>query len=176
MMAVFTHYNFGDDGVQAEYIKTLLKMDYRQTDEYIEQLKLTDSKYAPSISQLYLGAKEVQKKSAVEVTNPERCPVCNDLGYCFYNKDIDGVNYQFLAHCICQKGQSLSYDGRVTRDREHASPYGVQSITAYFDDRAIKEMAKAQKISVEEKQKIKRQIEGLGLKMPAIKEVAPWEM
>jgi hypothetical protein len=178
LKAVFTFHSLGDDRTNAEYKKILKNLDYKQTDTAIDALMLIDSRNLPPISELIKAVKEVQKKSATFVTNTDHCPICNNTGYVLYTQKLEAYNNlptQYAAHCICELGQSLSYDGRTVKEREHASPYGVQSITQYFDDTTIKQIAKSNKISAEEKQRIRQQIAKLGLKMPELKEVAPWE-
>lgn len=70
---------------------------------------------------------------SIEMHNQEKiinCQKCGDKGFVLYFKKIDDIDYEFVAHCTCAKGDTYTYDGRTIKDRR--SVYYVPSIVEVF--------------------------------------------
>ena len=170
---------FDRPGVQAEYQKALLKYSYDQMNSAVDILLESDSKNVPLISALVKVCRG-NKSSAIEITNPEYCEVCDDKGYVImteYRKFTDEISipYQYVLYCpFCPVGQSQAYDGRTCKEK---SPYFCPPLTQYFDDEVISQMRqinrdkkeRSHKLSREEIDEIQAKFTKFGLKMPALK-------
>lgn len=134
-----TFHRFEEPGVNAEYIRFLMKYDHDRMSEAIDAAIGEDSRNVPAISVLAKKYRETTK-SRINVKNEECCDVCDDKGFVLMKeKQSDtGLTYEFVLYCpFCQVGRAWAYDGRNISDKKHRSPYYVPPITEYFGDEGI---------------------------------------
>lgn len=134
-----TFHRFEEPGVNAEYIRFLMKYDHDRMSEAIDIAIREDSRNVPAISVLAKKYRETSK-SRVNVKNEEYCAVCDDKGFVLMKeKQTDtGLTYEFVLYCpFCPVGRARAYDGRNISDKKHRSPYYVPPITEYFGDEGI---------------------------------------
>jgi hypothetical protein len=176
----FTYNRFEEPGAISEYKRVLAKYSFEQMSRAVDTLIDTDKdgKNVPSIPALIKACKETRVNS-VMVHNETHCDICNDKGYAFMTeitkigetKDGKAVNlpYQYVLHCICPVGMAQAYEGKNCKKGEE-SPYRVPSITEYYDDQAISEIRKANKMHLtdEQKEEIQMGAARIGLKMPNV--------
>jgi len=158
-MAVFTFHNFGDDGVQVEWLKSLSSLEYGKCDKLIDQYKKSDSKGLPPISGF------VQEYWRYETRNKEafncNCSKCGGKGFIAYHKKYEHKGKMqstdhFIAHCDCAAGENFKYDGTKKDDRK----------SDYYIPSAAELGLVEEKISVSGIDEIKRQTyKFLGIRM-----------
>lgn len=134
-----TFHRFEEPGVNAEYIRFLMKYDHDRMSKAIDTAIEEDSRKVPAISVLAKKYRETTE-SRVNVKNEEYCAVCDDKGFVLMKeKQSDtGLIYEFVLYCpFCPVGRARAYDGRNISDKEHRSPYYVPPVTKYFSDEGI---------------------------------------
>ena len=134
-----TFHRFEEPGVNAEYIRFLMKYDHDRMSEAIDAAIEEDSRNVPAISVLAKKYRDTTKRSKL-VQNEDYCDVCDDKGFVLMKeKQPDtGLIYEFVLYCpFCPVGRTWAYDGRNISDKKHRSPYYVPPITEYFGDEGI---------------------------------------
>lgn len=134
-----TFHRFEEPGVNAEYIRFLMKYDHDRMSEAIDIAIEEDSRNVPAISVLAKKYRDTTKRSKL-VQNEDYCDVCDDKGFVLMKKKQSdtGLTYEFVLYCpFCPVGRSWAYDGRNISDKKHRSPYYVPPITKYFSDEGI---------------------------------------
>jgi len=134
-----TFHRFEESGVNAEYIRFLMKYDHDRMSEAIDAAIEEDSRNVPAISVLAKKYRDTTKRSKL-VQNEDYCDVCDDKGFVLMKeKQSDtGLIYEFVLYCpFCPVGRTWAYDGRNISDKKHRSPYYVPPITKYFSDEGI---------------------------------------
>ena len=134
-----TFHRFEEPGVNAEYIRFLMKYDHDRMSKAIDTAIEEDSRKVPAISVLAKKYRETTE-SRINVKNEEYCAVCDDKGFVLMKeKQSDtGLIYEFVLYCpFCPVGRDRAYDGRNISDKEHRSPYYVPPVTKYFSDEGI---------------------------------------
>lgn len=134
-----TFHRFEEPGVNAEYIRFLMKYDHDRMSEAIDAAIEEDSRNVPAISVLAKKYRDTTKRSKL-VQNEDYCDVCDDKGFVLMKeKQSDtGLTYEFVLYCpFCPVGRTWAYDGRNISDKKHRSPYYVPPITEYFGDEGI---------------------------------------
>lgn len=135
-----TFHRFEEPGVNAEYIRFLMKYDHDRMSEAIDTAIEEDSRNVPAISVLakkYRKLREAPRNNA-NVQNEEHCLVCDDKGFVpIKERDNEtGFLYEFILYCpFCSVGRSFAYDGNQCKDRK--SSYRVPPVTEYFGDEGI---------------------------------------
>src|SRR5690606_19067748 len=159
-----TFHRFEEPGVNAEYIRFLMKYDYDRMSEAVDAAIEEDSRNVPAISVLAKKYRDTSK-SRVNVKNEEYCAVCDDKGFVLMKKKQSdtGLIYEFVLYCpFCPVGRTWAYDGRNISDKKHRSPYYVPPITKYFGDEGIQALREAN---------VKRRRENIDVKRPVDKAV-----
>jgi hypothetical protein len=171
-------HRFDEPGVYEAYVRSLIKYDYRQMATAVDVVLENDSKNVPPISALAKVCRE-NKPNPDQVVNAERCDICNDKGYVLMT-EVDkltenlSIPREYVLHCVCPVGMAQAYNGRECKDPEHRSPYIVPSVTRYFDDRALDEIkktnrVKARPMSQTEIQVLRAKFLEFGVRMPDLK-------
>jgi hypothetical protein len=175
LKSAFNFHRFNEDGVTEEYQRFLSRHNFQQINSAIDNLIESDSQRVPPISAIIKTLKESNKPGAVEVRNPEYCAICDNKGFILMTEiesNLDDKPYQYVLHCTCLVGKSLTYDGKNCKKGEQ-SPYIIPCITEYFDDYAIDQMKKANrqkyKMTSSDRQAIKDQLGKFGIRMPDLK-------
>ena len=156
-----TFHRFEEPGVNAEYIRFLMKYDHDRMSKAIDTAIEEDSRKVPAISVLAKKYRETTE-SRVNVKNEEYCAVCDDKGFVLMKeKQSDtGLIYEFVLYCpFCPVGRDRAYDGRNISDKEHRSPYYVPPVTKYFSDEGIQAMREANMKRRRENMDVKRPVE-----------------
>ena len=123
------------DEVQNFYGQKLSKIEL---DVWYENLKfMTVQRFNYIIAEIYKTNKfmpkladilQVHKSIPYTATETEtkssgNCEKCNNTGYVFYNKVIDGNNYTYAAVCDC--GKQRRYDGKECQDPKNKSAFYI---------------------------------------------------
>ena len=126
-----------------QYIKELQnyynqELTENEVDIWYENLKfMTIQRFNYIISEIYKINKFMPKLSEVLAVHKQipyevgktkkeikgHCNKCNDTGYVFYKKILDGNTYTYTAVCDC--GRQQRYDGRQCQDKRNTSEYYV---------------------------------------------------
>jgi len=140
-----TFHRFEEPGVNAEYIRFLMKYDHDRMSKAIDTAIEEDSRNVPAISVLAKKYRDTTKRSKL-VQNEDYCDVCDDKGFVLMKeKQSDtGLTYEFVLYCpFCPVGRTWAYDGRNISDKKHRSPYYIPPITKYFGDEGIQALREA---------------------------------
>lgn len=167
-----TFHRFEEPGVNAEYIRFLMKYDHDRMSEAIDAAIEEDSRNVPAISVLAKKYRDTTKRSKL-VQNEDYCDVCDDKGFVLMKeKQSDtGLIYEFVLYCpFCPVGRAWAYDGRNISDKKHRSPYYVPPITEYFGDEGIQALRETNlKRRAERSESVrlaKKEIQDVGKSMP----------
>jgi hypothetical protein len=164
LKSAFVYNKFDEDGVTDEYQRFLTKYSYQAVNSAIDAIVESDSKNVPPISALIKIIKESCKPSKLDITNPEHCEICNDKGFLIMAENeskLDNMPYQYVLHCICLVGMSMTYDGKNCKNQ---SPYIIPPVTKYYDDYGIEQVKKANRKKANTKEFPK-----IGKSMPELK-------
>ncbi len=167
-----TFHRFEEPGVNAEYIRFLMKYDHDRMSEAIDTAIEEDSRNVPAISVLAKKYRDTTKRSKL-VQNEDYCDVCDDKGFVLMKeKQSDtGLTYEFVLYCpFCPVGRSWAYDGRNISDKKQRSPYYVPPITEYFGDEGIQALRETNlKRRAERSESVrleKKELQAVGKSMP----------
>ena len=167
-----TFHRFEEPGVNAEYIRFLMKYDHDRMSEAIDIAIEEDSRNVPAISVLAKKYRDTTKRSKL-VQNEDYCDVCDDKGFVLMKeKQSDtGLIYEFVLYCpFCPVGRSWAYDGRSISDKKHRSPYYVPPITEYFGDEGIQALREANLKRRAERSEstrlVKKELQAVGKSIP----------
>lgn len=158
------YHRFEEPGVYAEYVRALMKYNYKPMNEAVDAILEDDSWNVPPISELakaYKSLTQENKPGAIVPHNEQYCEVCDDKGFVLMtethkNGNID-LSYQYVLYCpYCAVGQSQAYDGSKCKEK---SPYKCEPLTKYFDEQAIDEMRRKNR----ERKDIRDEREGMRL-------------
>lgn len=86
------------------------------------------NKFMPKLSEVLDMNRQIPYTPRTDETQIKKhCEKCNDTGYIFYNKIIDGKNYQYAAVCDC--GREQRYDGTKINDEKHRTKYYCPTVS-----------------------------------------------
>jgi hypothetical protein len=80
-----------------------------------------------------LKAGQSDQPDEKNVELPE-CWICNDSGMVIYHKKTDMGEYEYIAHCTCDKGHQYEYDGQQCKVK---SSYYIPSVAEVADPEMI---------------------------------------
>jgi hypothetical protein len=167
-----TFHRFEEPGVNAEYIRFLMKYDHDRMSEAIDTAIEEDSRKVPAISVLARKYRETTE-SRVNVKNEEYCAVCDDKGFVLMKeKQSDtGLTYEFVLYCpFCPVGRTWAYDGRNISDKKHRSPHYVPPVTEYFGDEGIQALREAnmkkRRENIDVKRPVEKAVQSIGKEIP----------
>ena len=95
-------------------------------------------KFLPALSELIELHKEepffVKKENIKK--NKEICKVCQNKGFLLYKQKNEktGIEYEYLAHCICQNGLKYTFDGYKVKDSRCKSNYYIPSVKEILNE------------------------------------------
>lgn len=85
------------------------------------------NKFMPKLSEVLDMHRQIPYTARTEEKKVSgHCEKCNDTGYVFYNKVVDGKSYQYAVICDC--GRQQRYDGTQCTDPRNKSKYYIPTI------------------------------------------------
>ena len=82
------------------------------------------NKFMPKLSEVLDMHKQIPYTARTEEKKVDGyCEKCNDTGYVFYNKVVDGKSYQYVVVCDC--GRQQRYDGTQCTDPRNKSKFYI---------------------------------------------------
>lgn len=81
------------------------------------------------------------EKIKAEIKYPN-CMICEDKGFISYKKRVFGFDYEFISHCVCEKGKTFEYEGSQCKQ---PSQYRIPGINEIFHPEILEEIKKENK-------------------------------
>lgn len=78
--------------------------------EYVVSMCYREKKFLPSLADFYEINGKITYKSETIKPEKKKCEICHGRGILKYYKVIQGISYEFIAHCTCSNGAKYVYE------------------------------------------------------------------
>ena len=106
-----THYS--NEEFTKIFLRYIMPLNFEKAVKAVE-LIMRNNKYIPSIAefnQAYMTIATNMASKADDMSKYAECEICGKSGFLIYSKEFEGVIYDFIAYCKCERGKRWQISG-----------------------------------------------------------------